>query len=92
MALRTEVVDFIRLSQFDNLLQPAAVGQIAIVENELQILFVDVLIDMRDARTVERRRPASDAVNFIALRQQELREIGAVLAGHSRNQRTFHWK
>ena len=92
MALRTEIVDFIRLSQFDDFFQPAAVGQIAIVQNELEILFVDILEDMRDARAVERRRPADDAVNLVALRQQQFGEIRAVLAGHSRNQRTFHWK
>jgi len=36
---------------------------------------------------VERRGTAFNPVNKVALAQQELREIGTILAGNSRNQR-----
>jgi hypothetical protein len=41
---------------------------------------------MIDARGVERRRPALQPVNAIALGQQEVGEIGPVLAGYSGDQ------
>ena len=53
------------------------------MQNETLILFVRVLIQVVDARGVERRRPTLDAMNFIALIQQELRQIGAVLTGNA---------
>ena len=81
MALRAKIIHLIRLRDFDQLLQPTPIGQIAVVEKELEVLFVNILEDVGDAPAVERRRAADDAMNLIALRQEQLCEIGTVLAG-----------
>jgi len=47
---------------------------------------VRIVIEVIDAIGIERRRPALYAVHRVALVQQELRQIGAVLAGDARNQ------
>ena len=46
-------------------------------------------IQVIDAIGVEQRRPALDAVNFIAFVEQKLGEIGAVLTGNTGNQSYF---
>jgi hypothetical protein len=43
--------------------------------------FVRVAVQVVDAVGVEERRAALDAVHLVALVEQELGEIGAVLAG-----------
>ena len=50
---------------------------------------VRVGVEMVDARGVERGRAPLDAVDDVALCEQQLGEIGAVLAGHAGNQRDF---
>ena len=52
-----------------------------------------VVIEMIDAAGVERRRAALDAVDDIALAEQKLGKIGAVLAGDAGDQCNFvgHW-
>ena len=53
---------------------------------------VDVRIGLKmiDARRVKRARPANDPVNFVALLEQEIREITSVLTGDTGNKRFFH--
>src|SRR4051812_18840421 len=48
-----------------------------------------VLIKMVDALGVEGRGTALQAVHFVAFLQQQLRQIGAVLAGDAGNQSAF---
>ena len=50
------------------------------VQDEATPFFVRILIEMIDAVGVEQRGAALDAVDFVALAQQELGEVGAVLA------------
>jgi hypothetical protein len=40
-----------------------------------------VLVDVVDAVGVERRRPADQAVHLVALAQQQLGEVAAILTG-----------
>jgi len=51
-----------------------------VVQDEATPFFVRILIEMIDAVGVEQRGAALDAVDFVALAQQELGEVGAVLA------------
>jgi len=50
---------------------------------------VELVIEMIDALGVERGRAALDAVHLVALGEQKLGEIGAILAGDARDQCAF---
>jgi hypothetical protein len=52
-----------------------------VVQDEFAPGFVGVLIEVVDAVGVEQAGAALDAVHFVALVQQEFRQVGAVLAG-----------
>ena len=67
--------------------QVAAVGHVAVVQDEVPGLDMRILVQVIDARGVEARRAALDAVDFVALLEQQLGQVGAVLAGHARDQR-----
>jgi hypothetical protein len=51
------------------------------MENEMDIAFVQILIQMIDPICVEQGRSPFDAVNGIGLAQEELGQIGAILPG-----------
>ncbi|MNF07170.1 hypothetical protein D3C80_2072920 [compost metagenome] len=59
------------------------------VQHEIARLVVGILVQMIDARGIEQRSTPLDAVDLIALGQQELRQIGPVLAGNAGNQCPF---
>src|SRR5207253_7652952 len=90
MTLRAEVVDLLGVDQAEDAIQRRRVVEIAVVKNQPAILFVRVLIDLIDARGVERRRASDDAVNFVAFLEEKLGEIGAVLARDAGDQRALH--
>ena len=104
MALRTQVVDFIRLHLLDDAGEAGGVRQVAVVEYEALVVYVGVLIDMIHPLGAEREGAALDAVDFIAPFQQELGQVGAVLAGDAGDEcylgqsknlldsGCFHWK
>src|SRR6266480_1710144 len=52
---------------------------------------VRVGIKMIDPRCVERAGPPNDPVDFVALLQEQVREITSVLARDSGNERAFHF-
>ncbi len=81
MRLRSEVVDFVGLDLLDDADEAGAVGQITVVQDEAAAGLVRVLVEVVDAVGVEERGAALDAVDFVALAQQEFGKIGAVLAG-----------
>src|SRR6185312_11687156 len=92
VALGREIVD---LGRPDLLHQPDQVGRIrhvAVMHQERHVAVMRIPIEMVDARSVEGGRAPLDAVHGIAETQQILGEIGAVLAGHARDQRNalFH--
>ena len=87
MALGGEIVD---LGRPDLLHQPdqiGRVGHVAIVHQERHISDVRVLVEMIDARGVERGRPPLDAMDRVAEAEQIFGKIGAVLAGDAGDQR-----
>ncbi len=87
MALRSEVVD---LGRADLLHQPDQVGRIrhvAIMQQERHISGVGVLIQMIDARGVERGCSPLDAVDGVTEAKQIFGQIGAVLSGDARQER-----
>ena len=87
MALGGEIID---LGRPDLLHQPDQIGRIrhvAIVQEKRHVAGVRILIEVIDARGVERGRPPLDAMDGIAEAEQIFGEIGAILAGDAGNQR-----
>ncbi len=89
MALRGQVVDFVRPHLLDDADQAAGVGQVAVMQDEPLIRLMGVLIEVVDPVGVEQRAAALDAVDDVALVQQEFGEIGAVLSGDAGDERGF---
>ena len=83
MALRRQVVDFIRLHLLDDVHQAGGIGHVAVVQNERAALFMRILVQVVDAVGIEQRSAALDAVHLVAFFQQQFGEIGAVLAGNA---------
>jgi len=81
VALRGEVVEFVRLHLLENADQVSGVGQVAVVQDEASVGGVRILVEVIDALGVELRGAALDAVDGVALFQQEFGQVGAVLAG-----------
>ena len=53
MALRSKVVDFVRLYLLNNANQAGTVGEIAVVKYEMAIVEMRIFVDMIDAVGVE---------------------------------------
>ena len=81
MTLRAEVVDLVGLNLLHHVDEARRIGEIAVVEHEAAVADVRILVEMIDPVGVEQRRPALDAVDDVPLVEQELGEVGAVLAG-----------
>jgi len=62
------------------------------MQDEVPLFSVRILVEMVDPLGVEQRSATLDAMDFVALLQQELCEVGAILAGNTRNQCFFHKK
>jgi hypothetical protein len=84
---RAQIVDLVGLDLADDVEEVAAVRQVPVVEEESHVVGVHVLVDVLDAARVERRRPPDDAVDDVAFLEQELGQIGAVLARDARHER-----
>jgi len=59
------------------------------VQEQVALGLVRVLVEVVDALGVERRGAALQAVDFVTFGKQEFRQVGAILAGNSGDQRTF---
>ena len=71
MALRGEIVDLVGLGFLHQADQVGGIGQVAIMQEEAHRLVVRVLIEMVHALGVEGGRAALDAMDVIALGQQQ---------------------
>ena len=89
VTLRGEVVDFVGLNLLDDADQAAGIGEVAVMQDELAVGLVRILIEVIDAVGVEERRAALDAVDLVAFVEQELGEVGAVLARDAGDQGYF---
>jgi hypothetical protein len=83
MGLGGEVVDLVRVDSLDQCDQARTIGQIAVVQEQPGRLVVWILVEVVDPGGVEGRSSPDEPVNLIALLQQQLGEIGAVLAGNA---------
>src|SRR3546814_6985740 len=87
MALRSKIIDLVRLCFLDQPDQVGRVSQIAVMQVEPCVTYVRVLVQMVDTLGVEGRGSTLDAVNLIPLREQKLRQIGAILTGNAGDER-----
>jgi len=83
VGLGSEVIDLVGLDLLDDVDQRRGVGEIAVVQDELRVGVVGVLVDVVDACGVEEGGASLDAVDFVAFGEEELGEVGSVLAGDS---------
>ena len=90
MALGGEVVDFVGLHRLDDADEAGGVGHVPVVQHEASVRVVGILVEVVDAVGVEERGAPLDTVDFLALLQQEFREIGAILAGDAGDECLFH--
>ena len=88
--LGPQIVDFVRLQLIEQLHHLHRVGQVAVVQEEPHPIDMRILVKVVDPAGVEGGGPADDAVDLIALGEQELRQIGAVLARDAGNERFLH--
>ncbi len=89
MALRSKVINLVRLNLLDDANQTGRVRQIAVMQEEAHIFFMPILIEMVYAVGVEQTGAALDAVNDVALAQQKFCQIGAILASDAGNECDF---
>ena len=89
MALGAEVIDLIGLNLLNDPLQVAGIAQVSVVQRQAWIQFVWILIKVIDSGGVEAAGSALDAMHGVALLQQQLRKVAAVLAGNTSDQGVF---
>jgi hypothetical protein len=89
VALRREVVDLGRLDLAEQPEKVRRVGHVAVMQEKPDAGVVAVAVEVIDALGVQQRGTALDAVHDIALRQQEIGEVGAILTGDPGNERDF---
>ena len=87
VALRRQVVDLVRLDLLDDADEIGRVGQIPVMKLQPHVRLVRILIQMIDAIGIEGGRAALDAVDVVALREQQFGQIRAILAGNAGDQR-----
>ena len=86
VALRREIVDLVRLDFLDQANEVGRIGEIAEMEKELDARLMRIRIEMIDAAGIERRRAPLHAVDRVALGEQELGKIRAILTGGAGDQ------
>jgi hypothetical protein len=86
VALRAQVVDLVGRHGVQQVDQPDAVMQVAVVKEQPTAGVVRILVDAVDSLRIERRGPPDQAVDVVSLRQQQFGEVGAVLAGDAGHQ------
>ena len=83
MRLRGEIVNLVGTHLLDNSPKPGAVAEVAIVQLQTFGAGTEALAQMIDSSGRETRSAAHHAVHFVALLQQKLGEVRAVLSGHA---------
>ena len=81
MAHRRQVVDLVGLDLLDDAHQAGRVGQVTVVQREMPAVDMRILVQVVDAVGVEQAGATLDAVDLVALLQQQFGQIRAVLAG-----------
>jgi hypothetical protein len=64
--------------------------KISVVEIQMPVAVVGIFINVVKTIGIECASTPDNAMNFVALAQQQFRQIGTVLTGDTRNQCAFH--
>ena len=83
MALGGQVVNFVRRNSLDQPHNIAAIGQVTIMHEEIDIFVMWVGVNIVNAMRIERRGAPFHAVDCVTFFQQKSREICAILPGHA---------
>ena len=86
VALGGQVVDLVRLCFLHDADQVGGIGEVAIVHEKACALVMRVDVKMVDAGRIEGRRAPLDAMHYVALTEEQFRQVRAVLARHTGNQ------
>ena len=70
VALRPEVINFVRFQLVEQLHQINRIGQVAVMQEQPHAVDVRVGVEMIDPRCVKRARTTNDAVHFVAFFEQ----------------------
>ena len=89
MGLGAEVVDLVGVDLVEQVDEGDAVVEVAVVQEQVAPGGVGVLVDAVQALGVEGGGAADDAVDLVALAQQQLGQVRPVLTGDARDQRRF---
>ena len=81
VTLGPEVVDFVGFDVVDEMRDLLVVGEVAVVKIKLCARIVRIGVDVIDPGSVEGRCSPDDPVHLIALVEEKLSEVGAVLPG-----------
>jgi len=75
VALGTKVIDFVGVNSLEHPPQPGTVGQVAVVQNDIEAAEMGVVIEMVDAISVEKARTPYHPMDFVAFPKQELGKV-----------------
>jgi len=89
VALRAQVVDFIRLGLLDDANQIGGVRKITVVQYEIAMIDMRVLVQVIDSVSVEQAGTTLDAMNPLAFLEQEFGQVGPILTSDPSNERNF---
>ena len=81
MRLRREIVDLVGSHLLDDPPEPGAVAEVAVVQLQHLGARAEALAQMIDSSGRETRGAAHHAVHLVALLQQKLGEVRAILSG-----------
>ena len=97
MRLPGQMIELSRLNLVDDSSDGGRVGQIRIVQKQAFFVDAGVIVERIQTRSFECAAATHDAVDFVAFFQQQLGEVGAVLACDSGDERplrgvsSFEW-
>jgi hypothetical protein len=85
VALCGEIVDLGRSHLLNQTNQVRAVGEITIVKMKSRITLMRILVQMIDPLSVKGGATTFESVDFIALTEEELREVAPILSRDASN-------
>jgi len=90
VTLGSEVVDFIGAKFVEEFRDLGGVSQVTVVKEEASAEYMRVVVEVVDPLGIERGGAADDAVNLIALGEEEFCQVGPILPGDAGDQCFFH--
>src|ERR1700686_3641396 len=84
------MINLIRLQFVKKLYEVYRVAEVPVMQKQSHAVHVGISIKMIDTRSVKGAGSANDAVDFIALLKQQIRQITSVLAGNAGDQGPLH--